>query len=226
MQDSKVYSYTYQYTDIEQSGSVVLATQAEVDNFAKTGINKIEGSLTIGTADGEEITNLDGLANLKQISNSLVINPSYKGTDLTGLDNLEQLGSFKLGSTTSASKNIMLKTVNLPSLLGVTGDFVVTSSVIEKISIPKVEFIGEDMYITSDALLDLDANAVESVGASLIVKGSVAQPKPLFSQRSNRSGMNLQSNIFPNCKEFIYRHWKVWPVLPHSPICPPSEVLQ
>ena len=175
MQDSKVYSYTYQYTDIEQSGSVVLATQAEVDNFAKTGINKIEGSLTIGTADGEEITNLDGLANLKQISNSLVINPSYKGTDLTGLDNLEQLGSFKLGSTTSASKNIMLKTVNLPSLLGVTGDFVVNSSVIEKISIPKVEFIGEDMYITSDALLDLDANAVESVGASLIVKGSVAQ---------------------------------------------------
>ena len=35
MQDSKVYSYTYQYTDIEQSGSVVLATQAEVDNFCK-----------------------------------------------------------------------------------------------------------------------------------------------------------------------------------------------
>lgn len=104
MQDSKVYSYTYQYADIEQSGSVVLATQAEVDNFAKTGINKIEGSLTIGTADGEEITNLDGLANLKQISNSLVINPSYKGADLTGLDNLEQLGSFKLGSTTSTSK--------------------------------------------------------------------------------------------------------------------------
>lgn len=175
MQDSKVYSYTYQYTDIEQSGSVVLATQAEVDNFAKTGINKIEGSLTIGTADGEEITNLDGLANLKQISNSLVINPSYKGADLTGLDNLEQLGSFKLGSTTSTSKNTTLKMVNLPSLLGVTSDFVVNSSVIEKISIPKAELIGEDMYITSDALLDLDANAVKSVGASLIIKGSVAQ---------------------------------------------------
>lgn len=175
IQESKVYSYTYQYADIEQSGSVVLATQAEVDNFAKTGINKIEGSLTIGTADGEEITNLDGLANLKHISNSLVINPSYKGADLTGLDNLEQLGSFKLGSTTSTSKNTTLKTVNLPSLLGVTGDFVVNSSVIEKISIPKAELIGEDMYVTSNALLDLDANAVKSVGASLIIKGSVTQ---------------------------------------------------
>ena len=83
-----------------------------------------------------------------------------------------------------------------------TGDFVVNSSVIEKISIPKVEFIGEDMYITSDALLDLDANAVESVGASLIVKGSVAQknqrqPKPLFSQRSNGSGNELTVQYFP-----------------------------
>lgn len=174
-QESKVYSYTYKYADIEQSGSVVLTTQAEVDNFAMTGINKIEGNLTIGTADGEEITNLDGLANLKQIKNSLVINPSYKGTDLTGLDNLEQLGSFKLGSATSTSKNTTLKTINLPSLLEVIGDFVINSSVVEKISIPKVEIIGEDMYVASDALLDLDANAVESVGASLIVKGSVVQ---------------------------------------------------
>lgn len=202
MQESKVYSYTYQYADIEQSGSVVLATQSEVDNFAKTGINKIEGSLTIGTADGEEITNLDGLANLKQISNSLVINPSYKGADLTGLDNLEQLGSFKLGSTTSTSKNITLKTVNLPSLLGVTGDFVVNSSVIEKISIPKVEFIGEDMYITSDALLDLDANAVESVGASLIVKGSVAQKESATTEAIvfsalKRVGNELTVQYFP-----------------------------
>ena len=69
MQESKVYSYTYRYTDIEQSGSVVLATQAEVDNFAQTGINKIDGNLTIGTVDGEEITNLEGLANLKHIRN-------------------------------------------------------------------------------------------------------------------------------------------------------------
>lgn len=125
----------------------------------------------------------------------------------------------------------MLKTVNLPSLLGVTGDFVVNSSVIEKISIPKVEFIGEDMYITSDALLDLDANAVESVGASLIVKGSVAQKESATTEAIvfsalKQVGNELTIQYFPNCKEFIYRHWKVWPVLPHSPICPPSEVLQ
>lgn len=175
MRESKVYFYTYRYAGVEQSGSVVLATQAEVDNFAATGINIIDGNLTIGTADGEEITNLAGLANLKQISNSLILNPSYKGADLSGLDHLEHLGSFKLGSITSTSKNTTLKTVNLPSLLEVVGDFVINSSVVEKISVPKVEIIGEDMYIASDALLDLDANAVKSVGSSLIVKGSVAQ---------------------------------------------------
>ena len=175
IQESKVYSYTYRYADIKQSGSVVLATQAEVDNFAETGINKIDGNLTIGTADGEEITNLEGLANLKQISNTLIINPSYKGADLSGLDNLEYIGSFKLGSITSTSKNTTLKTVNLLSLLEVVGDFVINSSVVEKVSIPNVSSIGGEMYIASDALLDLDANAVSSIGSSLIVKGSVTQ---------------------------------------------------
>lgn len=178
MQKSKVYSYTYQYADIEQSGSVVLATQAEVDNFAKIGINKIDGNLTIGTADGEEITNLEGLVNLKQISNTLILNSSYKGTDLSGLNNLEQLGSFKLGSIISTSKNTTLKTVNLPSLLEVVGDFVINSSVVEKVSIPKVGSIGGEMYIASDALLDLDANALASVSASLVVKGTTeSNPK-------------------------------------------------
>ena len=102
----------------------------------------------------------------------------------------------------------MLKTVNLPSLLGVTGDFVVNSSVIEKISIPKVEFIGEDMYITSDALLDLDANAVESVGASLIVKGSVAQKESATTEAIvfsalKQVGNELTIQYFPNCKELL-----------------------
>lgn len=174
MKESKVYSYTYRYADIEKSGSVLLATQVDVDNFAKTGINRIEGNLTIGTADGEEITNLEGLAHLKEIKNALVINPSYKGEDLTGLNNLEKIGSFKLGSTTSISKNTALKLVNLPSLLEVVGDFIINSSVVERVSIPKVSFIGEGMYVASDALLDLATNAVETVGASLIVKGSVA----------------------------------------------------
>ena len=202
MQESKVFSYTYRYADIEQSGSVVLATQAEVDNFAETGINRIDGNLTIGTADGEEITNLEGLANLKQISNTLILNPSYKGADLSGLDNLEQLGSFKLGSIISTSKNTTLKTVNLPSLLGVVSDFVINSSVIEKVSIPKVTTIGEDLYVTSDALLDLDANAVESIGSSLIVKGSVIQKESATTEAIvfsalKRVGNELTIQYFP-----------------------------
>lgn len=122
MQESKVFSYTYRYADIEQSGSVVLATQAEVDNFAETGINRIDGNLTIGTADGEEITNLEGLANLKQISNTLILNPSYKGADLSGLDNLEQLGSFKLGFQSFLRVKI-LRSKRLTTLLAWSGQW-------------------------------------------------------------------------------------------------------
>ncbi len=191
MQESKVYFYTYRYADIEQSGNVLLATQAEVDNFAQTGINKIDGNLTIGTADGEEITNLEGLANLKHISHALIINPSYKGTDLSGLDNLEELGSFKLGSTTSVSKNTTLKAVILPSLLEVIGDFVINSTVVETIALPNVESIGENMYIASDALLDLTANAVSSIGSSLFLKGSTVQ----------KGTAESEAIVFPSLKQ-------------------------
>mgnify|MGYP000308518751 CR=1 FL=1 len=64
MQDSK---YIPILINIQTSNRAAAYTchASRGDNFAKTGINKIEGSLTIGTADGEEITNLDGLANLK-----------------------------------------------------------------------------------------------------------------------------------------------------------------
>lgn len=201
-QDSRVYFYTYRQVDIEQCGSVALATQADVDNFAKTGINKIDGNLTIGTADGEEITDLNGLAHLKQISNSLIIRPSYKGADLSGLDNLEQLGSLKLGSIAHASENTALKAVRLPALLNITGDFVINSSVIEEIAVPKAEAVGEDVYIASDALLSLEASALSSVGSSLIVRGSVAQKETapteaiVFSSLK-RVGGDLAIQYFP-----------------------------
>lgn len=81
-------------------------------------------------------------------------------------------------------------------------DFVLISSVIEKVSIPKVTTIGEDLYVTSDALLDLDANAVESIGSSLIVKGSVIQKESATTEAIvfsalKRVGNELTIQYFP-----------------------------
>ncbi|UVP33576.1 DUF4971 domain-containing protein [Bacteroides faecis] len=61
--ESRVYHYTYEYSDISKSGNVVLETQADVDKFKATQINSIDGNLTIGTDNGDGIENLDGLSN-------------------------------------------------------------------------------------------------------------------------------------------------------------------
>ena len=63
--ESRVYHYTYEYSDISKSGNVVLETQADVDKFKATQINSIDGNLTIGTDNGDGIENLDGLSNLE-----------------------------------------------------------------------------------------------------------------------------------------------------------------
>lgn len=173
--ESAVYYYTYKYADIAQSGSVTLKTQEEVDKFANTGINKINGNLVIGTMDGEPIENLNGLNNLVEIGNALIINPSYKGENLLGLEKLETLGSFKLGSQIKYDSSVRLKYIELPLLRSVVGDFVVNSTSVEKVLMPKLENVGEDFYIVSDMFSDLDVSSLVNVDGCLTIKGSAKE---------------------------------------------------
>ena len=64
IKNDRTYLYTVERTDIATDGSLTLRTQAEVDAFARSGINTVEGNLTIGGEDEENpVTNLDGLKN-------------------------------------------------------------------------------------------------------------------------------------------------------------------
>lgn len=46
-QNDRTYLYTVERTDIATDGSLTLRTQAEVDAFARSGINTVEGNLTM-----------------------------------------------------------------------------------------------------------------------------------------------------------------------------------
>lgn len=194
--ESKTYYYTYQFDDIVKPGSITLATQTEIDHFASTGVNKIEGNLIIGSEHGEEITNLKGLSHLKQISNTLIIHPSYKGEDLSGLDNLEWLGGLKLGTETIVSNNSSLKTINLPALTHVQGDFIVNSRTIERISIPKLERIEESFWVASDAFLDLDAGSLSSIGTTFAVRCSEAAKETALTEAIFLPSLQYVGNNF------------------------------
>ena len=76
------------------SEGISLCTQSAIDNFQQyyPGYTGVEGDVTIGLWVGSDITNLNGLKSLKNISGSLRIEGNPMLADLTGLSNLESVG--------------------------------------------------------------------------------------------------------------------------------------
>lgn len=103
---------------------MVLATQEDVDNFAATGVRKIYGNLTVGTdAESSPVENLDGLAQLEEVTGTVRILGSYTGSDLSGLKNLQIAGNIIMGELQTVSLNTSLQTIVLPALKEIKGDF-------------------------------------------------------------------------------------------------------
>lgn len=172
-QESRKYMYSPVFTKPIQVGSIVLATQKDVNKFKGTKITAIEGDLIIGTARGEKISNLDSLAYLKQVGGALKINASYDGVDFSGLKSLETVGSFFLGTCLDTSKCEKVKEVSLPSLREVNGDFVVRCGTVESVSIPKVKSIKGEVFVTSRTLKSVVVSLLEEVRGSLVLQGAM-----------------------------------------------------
>ena len=119
----------------------VLNTQAEVDALGATGCDRIWGRLHIGSST--DITNLDGLANLTYVGDSLLIRNNAALTNIDGLANLTlpEFGDLEI------SYNAAL--TNIDGLANLT-------------------FVGESLYIRNNAALtNIDGLAnLTSVGAS------------------------------------------------------------
>lgn len=169
---NKVYHYSYEYAEISESGSVVLETQTDVDNFKSRRINRIAGNLVIGTDKGEDINNLDGLCNLEKVTNSVIFKKSYKGNALSGMSSLREVGNFKLGTLDQLSSNQTLETISLPALETVTGDFIIRQATVANIDLPALKEVGETFHIASEGLLVFAANELTSVGSNLSLIGT------------------------------------------------------
>lgn len=202
---NKVYHYSYQYAEISESGSVVLETQADVDNFKNRRINCIAGNLIIGTDKGEEINNLDGLCNLEKVTNSVIIKNSYKGNDVSGMASLREVGNFKLGTLEQLSTNHTLETVSLPALETVTGDFIIRQATVVNIDLPALKNVGESFHVTSEGLLALSANELTSVGSNLSLIGAIDENSTSNSRSEvfafphlQNIGGNMTIRNFPN----------------------------
>lgn len=169
----KAYKYTVQRTSVAVNSSVTLATQADVDAFAKTGATEINGNLVIGKTTGaDSITNLNGLFNLRTVGYSLIIYPTYSGHDLTGLDNLQSVGTLEIEGVNN------LVSLNLPALQRATS-ITVSNPLTESIAFPKLTTV--DQTINVDAPLNnLSLPNLATVGGQLTMKSSLDSSSPLI----------------------------------------------
>ena len=184
----RTYTYVVEKRSVAHEGNVVLATQADLEAFAAQDINEVNGSLTIGEAEGEAtVTSLAPLAKLRKVKYDLIINSTYGGTNLEGLENLESVGAIRINKGTGLeevnlpqlkdiaqtlyveSSQSKIATINFPKLTNIGGSVTLGSlSTLETLSAPKVEKIWGALNLSSDrSLVELDLSSLKRVDGEL-----------------------------------------------------------
>ena len=99
---------------------------------------KASAHLVIGRQGGTDtIRSLAALVSLKSVTNDVTINRLFAGYELTGLDNLEEVGG-KLYVNSADS----LWGVTFNKLTRVGGDLNITSNAVSEILCPRLETVG------------------------------------------------------------------------------------
>ena len=168
-QSDRTYIYTVNRTDVATGGSLTLRTQAEVDAFAASRINVVEGNLTIGVEGGEAIVNLDGLAGLVSVRCDLTVTNAYRGEDLAGLAGLRRCESLCIGS--AGAPNETLKRIELPALREVAGDLQLCGTAVRSVVFAALQRVDGAFAVGSDALAEIVADELESVGGDMRLAG-------------------------------------------------------
>lgn len=170
--ETRDYTYSVVWSDISHEGNILLLTQADVDAFAKTGSTIIDGNLIIGSAakaDPETaIVSLEGLKSVKEVKSQIIINNSFSGTDLKGLENIERCAGFYIGNSSTVVTFGQDVSVSMPALK-VTGDLILNSNMIKSISMPKLTSAGT-ILIASQGLESLAIPALKEIAGDLAIK--------------------------------------------------------
>ncbi len=206
--DSQTYYYSVVQTSVTGSGNIILTTQDEVEAFAAQGITELQGSLIIGANEGENsISSLESLSGLKIITSGLVINPTFSGTSLSGLENLEQVGSIEIGAVTKLQK------AAFPALKSIMSDLSVTSSGIDSLEFPVLENVDNTITLSkNDSLVLIDFSSLKTVASDFTIQGksnaklsSISMPvlEYIYGNLSLKSLPNLISVSFASLTELV-----------------------
>lgn len=192
------YSYRPSLTEITETGSVVLLTQSDVDKFAASKIEVIEGNLVIGTHEGaaetDSIKNLDGLQNLRKVTNSILIYNTFAGENVTGLASLESAGGIYIKNLTTRKVETDSLTLSFPNLEEI-GDLYVNSTLIQEVLLPKLKS-AFSLYVNSQSLSEITLPALETVITDFSIESGTS-----FTSYATTTNQKLKELSLKNLKE-------------------------
>lgn len=167
---SREYTYLLNRADISQQGDVTLSTQSEIESFGESGINVVEGNLIIGSESGEEITDLTALSTLKEVKGTVVILNSFKGNDLTGIDQLRVMGGLQIGTSETPSTS-PIEVVTIHKATEMTGGIEIVNNNTSMVIAEKLETVDGNISVTSSALQSMQFESLTSIGGDLAIDG-------------------------------------------------------
>lgn len=169
------YKYLIVKDDIRSEGDVVLKTDAEVEAFADKGVTIIKGDLIIGEESGNNsVTSIEALSALTAVEGDIVINNTYAGIALDGLENVVKIGGLRIGSTEAekASTAPELYYASLKSLEEVTGDVVVCNDKVQWFEAERLTAVGGSLIVRSEALTSITTPVLATIGGDFELQGS------------------------------------------------------
>lgn len=182
--ENRVYVYRVSIVESEDPQTVVLATQAEVDAFGKSGQTRVTGNLIIGTNPESyddtgtvtpiteiPVTSLSALSKLQQVDGELLLKPTYMGTNLDGLNAVEVLGGFRIYCESSGWCST-LRSIYFPALKSIATNLSCHSNKLQDIDMPLLQSVGGNLDIQTADLQLLKMPALETVKSRLYLDGS------------------------------------------------------
>ena len=148
------------------AGDVLLATDEEVKAFAGKGISTVSGNLIIGREAGtDSVNNIDALTYLTKVDYTIIVNPTYKGRDLSGLRNVTEIGGLQMNG------NKFIQSLTLKSLKTVYEDLVVQSDTVKEIHLPLLTEVRGHIDIQANGVTGLDFPELQKAGG-ISLKGN------------------------------------------------------
>ena len=173
--EARNYSYSVVRDEKVSGGNVILTTQAELEAFAAENVRILDGNLIIGenmipATEYDTVKSLSSLSCLTEVRGNIVINNSFSGTSLDGLQNVRYAGNLYIGDEENAFDNgkESLLSIEMPALETVAGAISINSGKVGRICLNALSEVMS-LYVNGKSVNEISLPLLKTVYGNLTV---------------------------------------------------------